>query len=257
MSVIVGMSAKGSPGVSLGVWGLLHCWTREAVGLEADLSGGSWALTHGGTCDPGLSDLAAEQGPITEDAVARCSTEIGVGKRLVCAPREPVHVRRALEWLSDRLAGWPEDLDVVADVGRVDPTIGHPLLQRADAVIVWTHTTPVGLGSAAALIEGLDRVTRTDVLVRVVTVGESPYTPTESVEALRDFSGPRLTVQLGAALPNDPRLAQLLAGGGRKAGRVCSSWFGPLATELATSTAYRSTPTLGRTAALSTSGGAR
>ena len=91
----------------------------------------------------------------------------------------------------------------------------------------------------------------------VVTVGESPYTPTESVEALRDFSGPRLTVQLGASLPNDPRLAQLLAGGGRKAGRVCSSWFGPLATELATSTAYRSTPTLGRTAALSTSGGAQ
>ena len=247
MSVIVGMSAKGSPGVSLGVWGLLHCWPRDAVGLEADLSGGSWALTHGGTCDPGLSDLAAEQGTISADALARCSTEVAVGKRVVCAPREPVHVRRALDWLGDRLAGWPEDLDVIADLGRVDPTIAHPMLSRADAMIVFTHTTPAGLGSAASLIEGLDRATRTDVLVRIVTIGEDPYTATDSVEALRDFAGPRLTIDLGAALPHDARLARLLAQGGRKAGRVCSSWFGSMATELATSTAYRSTPTLGRT----------
>ena len=101
------------------------------------------------------------------------------------------------------------------------------------------------MSATAALLEGLDRVVRSDVLVRVVTVGETPYSPAEAVETLRHFAGPRLHVELGAALPNDQRLVSVLVGGGRKAGRVCSSWYGRLASELASSTAYRSAPTLG------------
>jgi hypothetical protein len=254
MSVALMMSAKGAPGVSLAGWGVLHCWPRTVVGVEADVSGGSWALTHGLTCDPGLTDLAAEQGVITEEALTRCSVEVGVGKRMVCAPREPIHVRRSLKWLEDRLAAWPEHIDVIVDAGRVDPSAGHPMLGRADALVVCTHTTAMALGAAAALLEGLDRVVRSDVVVRVVTVGESPYSSAEAVEALRHFVGPRLQVELGAALPNDPRLVAVLVGGGRKAGRVCSAWYGWLAAELASSTAYRSAPTLG--ASLVATGGA-
>ena len=198
VSVVVLVSAKGAPGVSLAGWGLLHCWPRNVVGVEADVSGGSWALTHGLTCDPGLTDLAAEQGVITEEALARCSVEVGVGKRMVCAPREPIHVRRSLTWLDDRLAAWPEHIDVIVDAGRVDPTVENPLLGRADALVVCTHTTAAALSATAALLEGLDRVVRSDVLVRVVTVGDTPYSPAEAVETLRHFAGPRTPCRAGS-----------------------------------------------------------
>ena len=82
VSVVLVASAKGAPGVSLGSWGLLHCWPRTVTGVEADVSGGAWALTHGLTCDPGLTDLAAEQGVITDEPMERCSVHVGVGKRM-------------------------------------------------------------------------------------------------------------------------------------------------------------------------------
>ena len=93
MSVMLGLSAKGAPGVSLGMWGLWRCWPRAVLGLEADPAGGSWALSFGLTSDPGLMDLAAEQGPIGAEVLDRCSIEIGEERRVVCAPRDPVQVR--------------------------------------------------------------------------------------------------------------------------------------------------------------------
>lgn len=163
-----------------------------------------------------------------------------------------MQVRRALDWLSDRLASWPEQIDAVVDVGRVDPSLGHPMLGRADAIVVWTHTTAAGLGATASLLAGLDRVIRADAIVRVVAVGETPYSPTEAFEALAEFAASRLSIALGAALPNDARLASVLASGGRKAGRVCGSWFGRLAAEIATTTAYRTPPVVDVSAGLRT-----
>lgn len=248
MSVVLGLSAKGAPGVSLGMWGLWRCWPRAVLGLEADPAGGSWALSFGLTSDPGLMDLAAEQGPIGAEVLDRCSIEIGEERRVMCAPRDSVQVRRALGWLGDRLAAWPEDLDVLVDGGRLDAERGHPVLARADAIVVWTLTTPAALGATAALLAGLDRSVRSDVLVRIVTVGASPYKPGEAVEALDELAGPRLSVGLGAALPDDRRLAGIVADGGRRSARLCSAWFGLLAAELAAATAHRSAPTLGMTA---------
>ena len=220
MSVALTMSAKGAPGVSLAGWGVLHCWPRMVVGVEADISGGSWALTHGLTCDPGLTDLAAEQGVITEEALARCSVEVGVGKRMVCAPREPIHVRRSLKWLEDRLAAWPEHIDVIVDAGRVDPSVGHPMLGRADALVVCTHTTAVALGATAALLEGLDRVVRSDVVVRVVTVGESPYSSAEAVEALRRLRRAEAARRTRCSVAERPSVGDG-APRGRPEGRPC------------------------------------
>jgi hypothetical protein len=239
VSVIIDISPKGSPGVSLGTWGLFHCWPRPVIGLEADPSGGSWALTHGLSWDPGLMDLAAEESraSITTEAIDRCSIAVTATKRVVCAPKEPLLVRRGLEWLHDRLGAWPASLDVIVDAGRCDGT--HPMLDRADAVLVWTRTDPQSLGATAALLASLERNVRAGVVVRIVTVGDRPYTPTETVEALADIAGPRLNVRAGAALPFDPRLAEVLTIGGRKGSRLCSSWFGQLATDLATETAHR------------------
>ncbi len=245
MSVIVGVSAKGAPGVSLGVWGLMHCWPRPAVGLEADVSGGSWAVRHGLTCDPGLSDLAATTGPVTDEAISRASLDLnvdgGVARRVVCAPPEGVQVRRALEWLSDRFEAWPDEIDLLADVGRLDIAHGHPLLARADAVVVWTATTPVALSATASILSALGLRIRAGVPVRIVTVGSTPYGPMDAVEALAELAGPRLDVGLGAAVPADARLAGVLEAGGRRAGKVCVSWFGRLAADLAAATAHRST----------------
>ena len=243
MSVVVCTSAKGSPGVSLVSWGLLHCWPRPVVGLEADPAGGSWPLTFGLTSDPGLMDLAAEQGVVTNEAIDRCSTRITQHAQVICAPRESVLTGRALEWIDDRLGAWPDHLDVIADAGRFDMNARHPMLPRADAIVVCTHTTPAAIGSTAQLIAGLDRNIRTDALVRVVTLGSEPYTPLEVVAALGELGGPRLNIKLGAALPFDPRLAATLTNGGRKAGKVCSAWFGELAHGLAAATAHRSRET--------------
>ena len=131
MSVVLAMSAKGAPGVSLGVWSMLALWPRPIVGLEADRSGGcSWALTHG------------------------------------------------LSW---------------------------------------------------------ERFVGPGVTVRIVTVGDSPYTPTESVEALVEFANLRLAVRLGTSLPFDPRLADVAANGGPKAARLAASWFGSMVAEIGSS----------------------
>lgn len=240
MSVVLCVSAKGSPGVSLTAWGLVHCWSREVVGLEVDPAGGSWPLTFGLTSDPGLMDLAAEQGSITDEAIDRCSTAISSRARVVCAPREAVLTQRALEWMGDRLAAWPDSIDVIADGGRLDVSTGHLLLERADALVVCTHTTPAAIGSTAQLIAGLDRSARSDVLIRIVTVASGPYSPNEVVEALAELVGPRVNLQLGALLPFDRRLADTLTAGGKRAGKVCSSWFGELAVSLAAATAHRS-----------------
>jgi hypothetical protein len=240
MTVVVVVSAKGSPGVSLTTWGITHCWPRGAIGVEVDPSGGSWALTHGLTTDPGLMDLAAEQGLITEGVLERCSTAIGASKRLICAPRESLLVRRALEWMEDRLLAWPEPFDVIADVGRLDPSSNHPLVSRADAIVVCTHTSAAGLGATAALLASLDRHIKVGAIVRIVTIGSDPYGPAEAMDALKELADPRLSLGFGAQLPNDPRLAALLVQGGRKASKICSAWYGALSVELATATAHRS-----------------
>ena len=216
---------------------MLSCWPRPIIGLEADPSGGSWALSHGLSWDPGLSDLAAEQSPVTAETIGRCSISLTSSVRVVCAPKEPVLVRRGLDWLGDRLSAWPEDLDVLVDAGRSDGS--HPMLARADAVVVWCRTDPQGLGAAAALLGSLERVVRPGVIVRIVTVGDNPYSPSESVQALAELAGPRLAVRHGAAVPFDPRLATVVAAGGRKSARLGDAWFGPLADEIAASTAHR------------------
>ena len=235
--MVLGFAAKGAPGVSLGIWSMLPCWPRPIIGAEADPSGGSWALTHGLSWDPGLSDLAAEQAVITDEMIERCSIRVAASIRVVCAPKEPVLVRRSLDWFDGRLAAWPEDLDVLVDAGRFNGS--HPMLGRADAIVVWCRTDPQGLGATAALLGSLERDVRPGVVVRIVTVGDRPYTSAESVEALADLAGPRLTVRFGAALPFDPRLADVLASGGRKAGRLSAAWFGAMTGEIAASTAHR------------------
>ena len=216
---------------------MLSCWPRPIIGFEADISGGSWALTHGLSWDPGLSDLAAEQSPVTPETIGRCSISLTPSIRVVCAPKEPVLVRRSLDWLDDRLSAWPEDLDVLVDAGRCDGS--HPMLVRADAVVVWCRTDPQGLGATAALLASLERVVRPGATVRIVTVGDQPYSPSESVEALAELTGPRLAVRHGAAVPFDPRLAAVVVAGGRKSARLAQTWFGSMSAEIAASTAHR------------------
>ena len=118
---------------------MLSRWPRPIIGLEADPSGGSWALTHGLSWDSGLSDLAAEQSLVTAETIGRCSISLSSSIWVVCAPKEPVLVRRGLDWLDDRLSAWPEDLDVLVDAGRSDGS--HPMLSRADSVVVCANGT--------------------------------------------------------------------------------------------------------------------
>ena len=121
MTVIVGLSAKASPGVTLGMWGLLHCWPRPAIGMETDEAGGTWALRHGLTSEPGLASFASTQGLLGFDQAREHAVGLGADRYAVCAPREGTIVNAAMRWLDDRLLSWPSNGDLLVDAGRVVP----------------------------------------------------------------------------------------------------------------------------------------
>lgn len=245
MTVIVGLSAKGSPGVSLGMWGLVQCWPRPVIGMETDTAGGTWALRHGLTSEPGLASLAAAQGSLDGDLVRAHSIAVGEERFVVCAPIEGTVVRAAMGWLGDRLLAWPSDGDLLIDAGRVASTTVREsaVLKRADTVLAFTRPCAEELGPLAHLLSELGPVLRESATVVLVLIGSGPYGATETLEAVRELTGHRLAIGIGAVLPDDPGSAAQIRDGGRRAAKVASRWFGPLANELAAASAHRAAMT--------------
>ena len=241
MAVVVGMAAKGSPGVSLGMWGLFHCWPRPVIGVEADVSGGTWALRHGLTCEPGLASLAASQGPLNLETAREHAVRLEEYRHVVCAPREGLIVSSALTWMRDRILAWPSTGDLLVDAGRVNPTGIRDCapLARADAVLMFVRPWPEELGPAAHLLTETAKVLRPATTVHLVLVGTAPYTAAETLEALHELTDGRLNLRAGAVLPDDPAAAGQLRTGGKKAAKIAGRWYGPLAGELAAATAQR------------------
>ena len=241
MTVVAGVSAKGAPGVSLGMWALFHCWPRPVIGMEVDPSGGTWALRHGLTCEPGLASLAATQGPLTFDVTAQHAMTVSDHRFVVCAPREATIVSAAMGWLNDRLLAWPTDADLLIDAGRISPqTLStNAAVKRADTVLVFARPCPEELGPVSHLLGELAKTLQATALVKLVLIGSAPYAPHETVEALRRLTQNRLTFSIGAVLPDDPNAALEIRTGSKRANKIVNRWFGPLATELATASAHR------------------
>ena len=241
MAAVVGMSGKGAPGVSLGMWCLFHCWPHPVVGVEADVSGGVWALRHGLTCEPGLASLAASRVPLNLETAREHAVRLGEDRHVVCAPREGVIVSSALTWMRDRLLAWPTTGDLLVDVGRVTPTAIADCspLARADAVVMFMRPWPEDLGPAAHVLAETAKVLRPATTVHLVIIGTAPYSGPETLEALHDLTEGRVNLRVGAVLPDDPAAAMQLRTGGKKAAKIAARWYGPLARELAAATAHR------------------
>jgi hypothetical protein len=240
MTVIVGMSAKGAPGVSLAMWSLAHLWPRPVIGLELDESGGTWALRHGLTSEPGLASLAAIQEPLTHQLAGEHAHVIGGDHHVVCAPREPQVVSAAMNWLSDRLRAWPTQSDLLIDVGRMATARikDHPAMKRADMVLCFARPRAEELGPLACALSELASFGDT-VSVQLVLIGSVPYPPNEALEALRQLSGHRLSLRIAAIIPEDNNGANEIAAGGRRGSKFAARWYGPLANELAAASAHR------------------
>lgn len=241
MTVIAGLCAKGSPGVSLAVWTIVHLWPRQAIAIELDEAGGTWALRHGLTTEPGLASLASTQDHLNHRVASGHGHEVAPDRHVVCAPRESNIIGAALVWLDERLRAWPNDNDLLVDVGRVrSNTIrDNAAIARADTLLVFTRPRPEDLGPLAHLLTELGAATAATTDLQVVVVGSSPYSPEAAVDALRDLSGVA-RIRLGAAIPDDPLTAAAIARGGRKGTKVAARWFGPLVNELASGSAHRS-----------------
>jgi hypothetical protein len=243
MAVITVVSAKGSPGVSLAVWGLLHMWPRPIVGTELDDSGGTWAYRHGLTCEPGLASLAATQETLDLRRTSAHGCPVGESKTLVCAPKEGTIVRAAVGWLAERLLAWPETDDLMVDIGRVRPgDMKHsPALRRADVVVLVTGTRADELASSASVVTELAAAIRPTTQVQLLFVTSGPYSAEEAADALNGLVKRRL-FRIAGTVPFDPKAAGELSDGGRRASKVLVRWYGPIAAELAAATAHRTCP---------------
>ena len=243
MAVITVVSAKGSPGVSLAVWGLLHMWPRPIVGIELDESGGTLAYRHGLTCEPGLASLAATQEQLNLQRSSAHGCPVGESKILVCAPKEGTIVRAAVGWLTEPLLAWPDTDDLILDLGRVRPGEMQysPALRRADVAVLVSGTRADELATSASVITELAAAIRPTTQVHLLFVASGPYPAEEAADALNGLVKRRL-FRIAGTVPFDTKAAGEFSDGGRRASKVLARWYGPIAAELAAATAHRTSP---------------
>jgi hypothetical protein len=183
MSLVGVVSAKGSPGVSTVAMELLRRWPREVVGIELDPSGGSWALRYEGlSWDPGVVSLAASPGRLSVEFVAEHGSAVGRHGVVVCASPFGEQVRATLDLLIPRLAGWPDELDGIVDVGRYDP-VTLPVLAACMVTVVVSRTRPEDIGQ----LQRLGEVLRSKGIDgRLLLIGSEPpfYSPVEIAQTV-------------------------------------------------------------------------
>lgn len=203
--IIAVAGTKGAPGVTTASVGIA-CFLREkhaAVVVEADPDGGCLAARLELAQEPGLSTLAAAgRHELSETVLAGHLQGGPVGIGLVVSPSAPSQARAALRaatTLGRTLSGLSE-IDVVVDVGRLDPeSPSLSLVDAAELVLLLATPTLDGADAAAVrLAETRDLRPRT----QLVTVGDGPYSGDEVAQVLGiDHAG---------HLPFDPAGASLL-----------------------------------------------
>src|SRR5581483_3104341 len=145
VSLVVLLSAKGSPGVTTAAVALAAGWPadRSAVVVEADVAGGDLAATCGLAIDPGLGSLAsAGRHGFDSDTLLAHSQILPCGIRAVVGPPSDSEAAAALEALRTNLepALASSPIDVLADCGRFssDETL-ETLLAHADLGLIVTR----------------------------------------------------------------------------------------------------------------------
>lgn len=221
MSVIVLMSASGSPGVTTSSLGLALGWHRPALLVEADPTGGS-AIAAGylrGAVVPAEAlielALAGQDGRDLIEVLPRVSQGLpGSTVRWVPGSRSHEQARTLLglwEPLTAALCCLEDTgQDVIVDAGRLglygSP---EPLIYAADLALLVSRTDLVSLSAARSWAHTLkDRFARAGASgsLGLLLVGEHrPFTAREVASVLE--------VPVTAALAWDPQSAAVLAAG--------------------------------------------
>lgn len=191
MTVLVGCSAKGSPGVTTALLALALTWPREALLVEADPAGSDLRagfLQASVPPDHGLLGLAL--------AVRRGAPDVAA--HAVAAQDGRVWVVPGLTDPSQReavLPVWPQLVfsvaavgrDVLIDVGRLEP--GLPLLPGAEPALVLVVLPPTLAGvdrayPVVARLRSQERDAPGAARLGLLLVGAGPYPAGEVSAAL-------------------------------------------------------------------------
>ena len=220
MALIVLCSAKGSPGVTTTALALAYAWPLagddRVVMVEADPVGGD--VSSGflrGTVGPdvGVAALAAARNQPFDVALMSEGLALdGTGRRLVLPGLSGTVQGSRLDALWStlaELANASRDIHVIADVGRLVPGAPHPLVARADAVLLVATSSLRAVASARPIVRRLTETSAGQATARrvaAVVVGERrPYPADEVTDSLG--------VDLAGTIAWDPGTAAVLSDG--------------------------------------------
>lgn len=219
MSVVVLLGAA-SGGVSTTSAALWWCWPRCALLVEADPVGAAHPAgllgERAGGADGLLGQaLAAGRGTLDAEELTRHTVAVDAARHRLLAvgvsePAQYAAVAGAAERLSagwEALGGGDPPVDVLVDAGRV---LSAPpgLLAGADHLLLVVRGTLPAAAAARRWLPSLAQarpvaVADDDPRLRLLVVGETPYTAGELTAALG--------VPVAGVLPWDPRGAAALA----------------------------------------------
>jgi hypothetical protein len=196
-------SVRGAPGVTTTATLIAGALPDPAVLVEADLAGSVMAVRYELGREPGLTTLAAS-GSLEPNGWREHAQDAG-GVPVLVGPDSPGSARslwrRAGTGLGQTLTS--SDATAVADLGRLDDET--PLLDQLSLLVLLVRPVAEHLVTLSHRLPMLRNQTQR-VQVGVVLVGEGTYRPV-------DVAGP-LGVDVLGVLPNDPRAAEALYGGG-------------------------------------------
>jgi hypothetical protein len=231
MALIVLCSAKGSPGVTVTALAFTLTWNRRVILAECDPAGGDISAGY-------LREVRLDGhglGRLTVSLARRRLAEDLWTQLVDLAPAEHTAMTRlmlpglsdpaqAAPWAERRIPGQPSGweqlahllrsmeggnagFDVIVDYGRLSAANPPaPILAAADTVLLVLRPTLPAVRAAAVALAGLSVPGRAPV--GLVTVGEGTYGSKELALELR--------TPVVAAMPDDPRMADVLSHGGER-----------------------------------------
>jgi MinD-like ATPase involved in chromosome partitioning or flagellar assembly len=208
MSMVAFAAAKAAPGVTTSATAVAAVWPAERGVLlaECDPGGGDLAARFRLPAQPGLVSLAAAARRDLDAAmVAQHAQTLPGGLHVLVGPPGAEQAAAALSMLTPAVLGsldGLQNMDVVADLGRLDPA--SPALALAQAASLLVLVAGPRLDELQHLAYRIRALRDHCRAAGLVLVGAGPYAPREI--------GAALGLEVLGDLPADPRGAALLGG---------------------------------------------
>lgn len=225
-------SMKGAPGATSTALALAAVWPRPVVLLEADPAGGDLAYRckapYGGLLytDRGVLTLAAAMrgGLADPDAITAQAQLLACGVNVIPGVASVAQSRGVAQlWPTIAEACQAADVDVIADLGRIDRTSTvMPLATAAEVFLPVAATTFDSVMHLNAGLQDLAPVLVHDGRARIVPllVGRDEYAGSDLVELDRVLSTHGLPVSPAMPIPAELRTLDRLQEGEKATGRL-------------------------------------